>query len=878
VLTAHAQFVQQGSKLVGTGASGSAYQGVGVSLSDDGSTALVGGYYDNFGVGAAWCYTKSGGVWTQQGTKLVGTGNVGQSQQGTSVSLSGDGNTAVVGGFSDNAGVGAAWIFTRSGGVWTQQGSKLVGSGSVGPPYQGVSVAISDDGNTVIVGGPGDSGNVGAAWVYTRSGGVWTQQGSKLVGSGAVAPSYQGQVVSISADGNTAMVGGYGDNGNTGAAWVFVRSGGVWSQQGAKLIGTGATGSAWQGSSVSLSDDGNTAVEGGQSDAGSRGAAWVFTRSGGVWTQQGGKLWGSGGALPSFQGYAVSVSGDGNTLISGGYYDSTGYGAAWIFTRVGGAWTQLGSKLIGAGAVGSANQAQSVSLSGDGTTALIGGFVDNGGVGSAWIFTRLGHATITGVSDIPGDQGGELRLRWDQSPYDNTMSNPQVASYSIWRKPPAGSLAASKSIVPERVMAESSIVGFDYLATVPAVQSSSYQIVVPTLADSSASGTPYYQYVVSAHTTDLDVTYFSERDSGYSVDNLSPIPPAGLVATAQPGPSVELDWNPPTDDDVQSYAIYRSPTSGFTPSFGTMIGTSSTTSFTDAAPAQGAVSYYKLVAVDVHDNPSAPSSEAAAPVPAMQTFGVRDKWNMISVPLAVSDYAKSVVFPTATSSAFAYEGGYVASSVLANGRGYWVKFAADQNVSIGGLYRTLDTIDVAEGWNMVGSLSASMAVANIASVPAGIVTSNFFGYDAGYQPSATLEPGRGYWVKASQAGLLILNSTISAPPASRIRVADAGELPPAPPDAMGGDAGLPAEFALRQNYPNPFNPSTRIEYALPVSAFVTIRVYDVLGQEVALLVNETQAAGYRSVEFDANTLPSGVYAYTITAGNFTSVRKMLLVK
>jgi hypothetical protein len=74
---------------------------------------------------------------------------------------------------------GAAWVYTRSGGVWTQQGSKLVGTGAVGNAVQGISAALSADGNTAIVGGPIDNGRSGAAWVYTRSGGVWTQQGLK---------------------------------------------------------------------------------------------------------------------------------------------------------------------------------------------------------------------------------------------------------------------------------------------------------------------------------------------------------------------------------------------------------------------------------------------------------------------------------------------------------------------------------------------------------------------------------------------------------------------------------------------------------------------------------------------------------------------------
>jgi len=73
------------------------------------------------------------------------------------------------------------------------------------------------------VGGEGDNGSVGAAWVYTRSSGVWSQQGAKLVGAGAVGSAYQGSSVALSADGITAVVGGYGDNGFAGAAWVYTK-------------------------------------------------------------------------------------------------------------------------------------------------------------------------------------------------------------------------------------------------------------------------------------------------------------------------------------------------------------------------------------------------------------------------------------------------------------------------------------------------------------------------------------------------------------------------------------------------------------------------------------------------------------------------------
>jgi hypothetical protein len=304
-----------------------------VALSKDGNTAIVGSLADG-----ATVFTRNAGVWTQQGSKLVGSGVVLGAWQDYSVALSGDGNTAIVGGPTDNNQAGAAWVFTRNAGVWTQQGSKLVGSDAVGNANQGVSVALSGDGNTAIIGGQMDNRGAGAAWVFTRNDGVWTQQGSKLVGSGASGlGSQQGYSVALSGDGNTAILGSLLDgnlaNINVGAAWVFTRNGGVWTQQGSKLVGSGTVGGARQGLSVALSGDGNTAIAGGPLDDSNAGAAWVFTRNVGVWTQQGSKLVGSGAiGTPVYQGYSVALSGDGNTAMVGSQ-DNGGVGAAWVFTN-----------------------------------------------------------------------------------------------------------------------------------------------------------------------------------------------------------------------------------------------------------------------------------------------------------------------------------------------------------------------------------------------------------------------------------------------------------------------------------------------------------------------------------------------------------------
>ena len=387
-----------------------ANQGMSVALSADGSTAIVGGPGSNNvdrdrspsvgPAGAAWIFIRGGGAWVQQGNKLVGTTSApggGLWSQGASVALSADGNTAIVGGPSDDRTTGATWVFVRSGGIWSQQGDKLVGTGAhraseTGAPLgQGLSIALSADGDTAIVGGWRAEG----LWVFTRSGGIWSQQGKKLVGSGALGSARQGTSVALSADGNTAIVGGWSDHDGTGAAWVFARSRGIWSQQGKKLVGSGAIGGARQGTSVALSADGNTALIGGPNDnpwdrsvpfgLGPAGAAWVFTRTDGIWSQQGEKLVSTGAAR---QGISVALSADGNVAIAGGLA-SDGGGSSSVFTRSGGVWTQ-GETLVSAGSVGKSSP--SVALSADGRIVLLGGSNDNGGIGAAWTFAqRAGH-------------------------------------------------------------------------------------------------------------------------------------------------------------------------------------------------------------------------------------------------------------------------------------------------------------------------------------------------------------------------------------------------------------------------------------------------------------------------------------------------------
>src|SRR5262249_22483592 len=141
-----------------------------------------------------------------------------------------------------------AWVFTRSGSTWTQQGEELAaGSGGL----FGADVALSGDGNTALIGAPLEA-LAGAAFVFTRSASTWTL-GEELTGVGESGRGEFGGAVALSGAGDAALIGAHLDDGSAGAAWSFARAGSTWMQQGSKLTGGGEVDSAEFGDSVALS-------------------------------------------------------------------------------------------------------------------------------------------------------------------------------------------------------------------------------------------------------------------------------------------------------------------------------------------------------------------------------------------------------------------------------------------------------------------------------------------------------------------------------------------------------------------------------------------------------------------------------------------------
>jgi len=332
---------------------------------------------------------------------------------------------------------------------------------------------------------------------------------------------------------------------------------------------------------------------------------------------------------------------------------------------------------------------------------------------------QLGAAPIiSSIRDIPNDQGKQVRVIWYRSTYDGLNDSLHIATYNLWRRVDGGMAQLS----PPHPSEGTAVVSnghthlfsnnelWDFIATVPAVRFEQYAYIAPTLFDSTVHGGIHWTtFKVSAHTT-TSVIFFSAPDSGYSVDNLPPLPPVDFSAVRITN-AVQLAWEAPPDPDIRNYVVHRSTQANFVPSPQTLIGTPSATNHIDNQVAGLPAVYYRVATVDSAGNQSVYSEEIG----------------------------------------------------------------------------------------------------------------------------------------------LVLTGTV-------------------------GGGSTPTQFALYQNYPNPFNPETIIEYDVPVESHVVVAIYDVRGKELERLVDEQRPVGSFRVSWKPNDLATGIYFCRMTAGTYSSVRKILYVK
>jgi hypothetical protein len=397
--------------------------GYAVSLSGDSSRALAGAPGDTIGTrtlaGSSRVFVRAGAVWSHEAT-LSAPDFATNDRFGMSNALSTDGTRALVGVPSDDttggADAGSARVFVRTGVSWVQETTLLAIGGSTLDRLGWVS--LSGDGSRAIVGADRDDTvggtNAGTARVFSRTGTSWTEEALLLAPDGATDDGF-GWASALSADGSRALIGAISDDApsiDSGSVRVFVR-GASWTEEARLFTSNGTAQSDSFGFSVALSADGARALVGACYDdtpgGVNAGSARVFARAGASWTEET-TLLAADGMLDDSLGWAVALSADGSRALVGAPLDDVAgvidAGSARVFVRTGTTWIEE-TTLFAADGAESDQFGTSVSLSADGSRALIGVFNDDttGGMdaGSARVFVRTGTTWIEEARLLAGD-------------------------------------------------------------------------------------------------------------------------------------------------------------------------------------------------------------------------------------------------------------------------------------------------------------------------------------------------------------------------------------------------------------------------------------------------------------------------------------------
>jgi len=378
---------------------GAADDRFGYAVALDGDTVLVGAYRDDAAAndqGAAYAFVLRDGRHAER-QKLTAQDGATNDRFGSAVAL--DGDTLVVGAYGDtigaNAEQGSVYVFTRSGApqpVWTLQQKITANDGAAGDSF-GYSVAL--DGAMLVVGAYrdaiGGNANQGSAYIFTRNGTAWAQQ-QKLTAvaiDGLPNDKFGG---SVALGGGAVVVGAPGVDTSRGSVYVFTFNGAVWTQQ-AKLSANDRAAGDEFGYTVAL--DGDTLVVGAFRDSiganFQQGSAYVFTRNGGVWTQQQ-KITANDGGVYGHFGYSVALDADTLAVGAPGNSLEAPQGAAYVFARAGASWVQTQKLAATDGVTGNA-YGGAVALSGG--ILAVGALGDGVGAGasrgSVYIYTLLGN-------------------------------------------------------------------------------------------------------------------------------------------------------------------------------------------------------------------------------------------------------------------------------------------------------------------------------------------------------------------------------------------------------------------------------------------------------------------------------------------------------
>ncbi len=563
-----------------------------------GDFCVVGANYEDnekgVDAGAAYVFRRDGDTWIQE-AKLVASDGAANDMFGYSVDISD--STILVGScWDDDAGAesGSAYIFERQDGAWVQS-AKLTAGDAAADDRFGIEVETSDGYALVGAFFDDDKGNrSGSAYIFKRTApGVWVQQ-TKLIAADGAPEDWFGTDLSL--HGADAAVGvRLRDEGteNAGAVYVYHRSGETWTLQ-AKLTADDTTSGREFGVPCIF---GNTLVVGAPYDdenGTDAGAVYVFERSRNVWTQKAKYTAGDRRAGGHF-GAGVFLSE--THLIVGAYLDDEGgiqdAGSLYVFEKEGSRYLQT-ARITDSGLTADEQFGLNVSVHGDWITTGAR-YSDSQGLesGAAFVYRMNREPELRSVRDVPFDQGGAVTLRWGASIYDIGRN---LSCYSVWRAVDEETAALWRSGRREGTFRTALLNGteriWEWVADCRGHRFNAYEYVVPTRYDSASGHDGKHYFMVSAHQEDPNRFYDSVVDSGCSVDNLAPAPPAALRASREGG-RVDLTWEPSTEPDFSVFVIRRD---------GAVLGSTPLNSYSDGNVEPDRTYIYQVQAADVHGN------------------------------------------------------------------------------------------------------------------------------------------------------------------------------------------------------------------------------------------------------------------------------------
>jgi hypothetical protein len=446
---------------------------------------------------------------------------------------------------------------------------------------------------------------------------------------------------------------------------------------------------------------------------------------------------------------------------------------------------------------------------------------------------------ITTIEDVPYDQGGQLLLQFQRSFYDRDGLNRSNETYTIesWSELPNG---------------DSSWVN---VISGTAYGENSYTYLVPTTLDSSSTSDGTSQYRVIAGMDEGN--WGSDTMWGYSVDNIAPAVPTGLFALVDEG-IVELSWDDPVYEDFQYFSIYRA---------GELVEYTVESHFTDTDPPSIGLISYEITATDAHGNEGNPSADVTISMEAMTgDFNMDYQINVVDVVELVY-----IILYGIEPTPIQLQTGDIDNNGVLN------------VVDVVYLVDLILNPTYSKGQNITQA-AVTISENTLQITSDGQIAGIQLEVEGNYQIEESLLPtgwemhqGSDCILIFSADGSALLNKSLlnfsGALKVTSVIVADWHGNSVEPTVII-----IPGEFSLTQPYPNPFNPITTIEYQLPADSHVQILVFNIIGQEIVVLVDDLLVAGYHSVIWDASSYPSGIYIVRMTTDELIETKKVMYLK